>query len=194
MNIFKTLRSKVLAFRNDEKGSIAVETMLMVPIIAWAMLGTLTFFDAYRNEAITFKAGLTVADMLSREAAAIDDDYIDGARELLRFLASDDPDPDLRVSVFLWDEDSSKYETVWSKARGPHSPLTSSDLTGMTDILPNMSDDERAILVETWTQYTPPWEVGLGGYSMQTYNVVSPRFVSQLCFSNTPETLSSLEC
>lgn len=194
MSMLKGLKSKVFAFRKDEKGSVAVEMMLMVPIIAWAMLGTLTFFDAYRNEAISYKAALTVADMLSREADAIDDDYIDGAKGLLTFLASDDPDPDLRVTVFRWNANKSKYVRVWSKSRGPHGPLSTSDLAGMTGVLPEMAHQERMILVETWTAYTPPWEIGLGSYNMATYNVVSPRFVSQLCFSNTPDNLGTLKC
>ena len=99
MTFVNSIWSRVGAFKKSDEGSVAIETMLMVPIMAWAMLATLTFFDAYRNEAIAYKAGLTIADMISREADAIDDDYIDGARELLTFLASDDPQPDLRP---LW--------------------------------------------------------------------------------------------
>ncbi len=193
-----SLRSSLFAwskeFRKNESGSGAVEAMLMVPLLAWCTLATLTFFDAYRSEAIAFKAGLTVADMISREANAVDDDYIDGARDLLRFLAEDDPNPDLRITAFRWNENQSKYVRVWSKERGPRSALKTSDLAGMTGILPDMTNGERAILVETWTDYNPPWEVGISSRTMSTYNVISPRFVTQICFSNTPDDTSTLKC
>lgn len=194
MTFLNSIWSRVGTFRKSDEGSVAIETMLMVPIMAWAMLATLTFFDAYRNEAIAYKAGLTIADMISREADSIDDDYIDGARELLTFLASDDPEPDLRITAFTWNNNQQKYARRWSKERGPRSPLKTSDLASMTGILPEMAHGERAILVETWTDYTPPWDVGLSARTMATYNVISPRFVTQICFSNTPDDLSTLKC
>ena len=57
--------------RDDESGSIAVETIMMVPLLAWALLSTLAYFDAYRAESISVKAGLTIADMVSRETGFV---------------------------------------------------------------------------------------------------------------------------
>ena len=190
LTIFKRFK----AFLHEDRGSIAVETMLMVPILAWAWMGTLTFFDAYKHEAVTFKAGLTIADMISREAEAVDDAYIDGAREVLVYLSKEDPQPDLRITSFRWNENQNKYVRVWSKERGPRSPLKTSDLVAMSDILPVMANGERALLIETWTEYVPPWDIGIGAREMYTYNVISPRFVPHICFSNTPEVTSTLKC
>lgn len=180
---FKTAAAK---WQRDEDGSVAVETILMVPLLAWAMLATLTYFDAYRTEGISFKAGLTVADAISREADAIDDDYIDGAYGLLQFLTLKDDNPDLRVTVFRYRAGDDDYRRVWSEARGSQSPLSHSDLEDMRGRLPLMVGGERAILVETWTDYEAPYAVGLGDFSMNTYNVISPRFTARLCFDSSP--------
>ncbi len=194
MYLLKTFISKIRRFRRDETASIAVETVLMVPLMAWAMLATLTFFDAYRNEGISHKAGLTIADMISREADTIDDAYIDGAQDLLTFLSIDDPNPDLRISVYYWDANQAKYVNVWSEARGTKGALQNSDFSNMSNQLPAAADGERSILVETWIDYDPPWNVGIGSLTMSTQNVISPRFTQQLCFSNTPTNTATLKC
>ena len=181
------LRRHLRRARDDEDGSIAVETVLMVPLMAWAMLATLTFFDAYRAEAISYKAGLTVADMYSRETDYITPAYVSGSRNLLRFLATDDPNPDLRVTAFKYDAGQNKYLVVWSKERGPRKSLKTSELSGFSNRLPLMADGEVAIMVETWIEYTPPWSVGIGAFTMETYNIISPRFSTKICWNATPD-------
>jgi Flp pilus assembly pilin Flp len=194
MSIFKHLSIRAKRLWADESGSIAVESVLMVPLMAWAILATLTYFDAYRNEAISHKAGLTIADMISREADTIDQDYINGSRDLLRFLTIDDANPDLRITSFRWNESQDKYQVVWSREKGPRRSLKTPDLVDLKHRLPLMANGERAILVETWTDYEPPWNVGIDPLSMDTFMVISPRFVTQLCFSTTPNDVSSLKC
>ncbi|SEV98243.1 hypothetical protein SAMN04488515_0507 [Cognatiyoonia koreensis] len=186
MTYLARIKNFAAKWQRDEDGSVAVETVLMVPLLAWAMLATLTYFDAYRTEGISYKAGLTVADAISREADSIDDDYIDGAYGLLRFLTLKDGDPDLRVTVFKYRAGQDDYRRVWSKARGQTTALNHADLEAMRGRLPLMVGGERAILVETWTEYEAPYAVGLGDFTMSTYNVISPRFTARLCFDTTP--------
>lgn len=195
MIVFDQIRHAVKQWRNDENGSVTVETVLMVPILAWVTFAVLTFFDAYRKEAISHKAGLTIADMISREADTISGDFIDGAHDLLRFLTTEENSPDLRVTVYMWEAATGSYKVVWSEERGPREPMTNSDMASRTEKLPEMADLERAILVETWTDYTPPYKIGiLNNMSLNTFNVISPRFTTQLCFSNTPTNTATLKC
>jgi Flp pilus assembly pilin Flp len=182
MTYLTRLKKRALAWHRDENGSVAVETLLMVPLLAWAMLATITFFDAYRNEAVSFKAGLVIADAISREAE-VDNAYINGLYGLHKFLMLKDDDPDLRITVFRFRADEGDYRRVWSRARGGKPALTNATLNGLSGILPStMADGERAILVETWSEYDAPYAVGLGDFDMSTYNVVSPRFLPQACF------------
>lgn len=186
MTLFTRIKTRAQAWHRDESGSVAVETVLMVPLLAWAMLATLTYFDAYRMESISYKTGLTIADAVSRESDTLTDPYIDGLHGLQTFLMIKDKTPDLRVSVFRYRANQDDYRRVWSEARGSQPPLTHSALNAMRGKLPVMANGERAILVETWSDYEAPYSVGLGDFDMSTYNVISPRFTLQLCFDNSP--------
>lgn len=37
-------------FRDNEDGSAAIELVLVTPIITWALLSTIVYFDAFRAE------------------------------------------------------------------------------------------------------------------------------------------------
>ena len=181
-------------WRADEDGSVAVETLMMVPLLAWAMLATLSYFDAYRTEAISTKASLTLADMFSRETDWVDAAYIDGAASLLGFLTIKDNNPQMRISVVKWEADDpvnlpliGGYSVVWSHTRGGEKlPLTDLVIDDYTNQIPVMSHMERIIVVETWTDYEAPYTIGLDDFTMQTFTVMSPRFASQLCYNPTP--------
>ena len=182
---FKKLKLRANIWRKDEEGSIAVETLLMVPLLAWVFIATLTYFDAYRKQAASLRAGMTVSDMFSRETN-VDADFVEGARGLLRYLAPGDPNPDIRVTAFKWDDDDDEYSSIWSEERGPRDALSTADLATITEILPLMSDNEVAILVETWIKFEPKFSAGLEEYDMTTYTVISPRFTPHICWDETP--------
>lgn len=196
MSAYKNLLKRARKWRLDEAGSIAVETLLMVPLLALIMLSMLVYFDAYRNESISNKAGLAVADMVSRETAIFTPEYLTGMRGLLAFMTLSPDQPDLRITLMEWDADNDEYFVNWSKAAGSHVSLSTSDLAALTDRLPLMSDEKQAFLVETWTDYTPPYNVGLLDFEFNTFIVVSPRFSQAgLCWNPSPTLDPSLnEC
>jgi len=172
-------------FRNDESGSIAVETIMMVPLLVWAMLSTLAYFDAYRSESISTKASLTIADMFSRETNLITAEYVTNAQNLLKFLTLGDTDPDLRVTVVKWNDTDKKLELVWSQERGPRDALSAAEVETMASDLPKLVHEERLIVVETWIDHDPKYSVGLSPFMMQTFDFISPRFVPQMCYKAT---------
>jgi len=194
MTYLKRLKNRALAWHRDESGSVAVETVLMVPLLAWAMLATLTYFDAYRNEAISYKAGLVLADAISREADTLNDDYIDGLYGLHKFLMLKDKTPDLRITSFRYRESYDDYRRVWSESRGSKPALTNATLNALRDRLPTMSNGERALLIETWSDYSAPYAVGLGDFGMATYNVISPRFTLRTCFDKENGSANPIKC
>lgn len=177
-------------WKTEEDGAVAVETILMLPILAWTYFAMMQFFHAYRHESISFKANITIADMFSREADYISPSYIDGAKSLLDFLSPIDDDPELRVTAFRWNEDDSEYQVAWSKERGSRGALTTDDLAGETNRIPIMYDGEMALLVETWIDYEPIFNIGMTGREMNAFTVISPRFTTQVCYNvgNDPST------
>lgn len=190
MTYLTRLKERAVSWHRDESGSVAVETILMVPLLAWAMLATLTYFDAYRNEAISYKAGLVIADAVSREAQ-IDNSYINGLYGLQKFLMLKDANPDLRVTSFRYRADQDDYVRVWSKARGgTKTALNTTQLNAMRHRLPVMTNGERALLIETWSEYDAPYAVGLSDFDMATYNVISTRFSpGRTCFEQNNGTI-----
>lgn len=196
------LMKRVWRFRAEEAAAVTVEFILMVPIMVWGFLSTLQFFDAYRAELISTKAALTIADMYSRETGYIDQNYLSGTRSLLRYLTLAEDNPDYRVTLFYWRENRDKYWVRWSRNRGAQKNHTHDTLNLMAGRLPILSDGERAILVETWVDYTPKYGNGMG-YMMGTgleplefksHVVISPRFASTVCWNNKPDDPTKARC
>jgi len=179
-------------FAKDERGVIAIELCLVVPILVWVLMSTIVYFDVFRNEANAGRASLTIADMFSREQDAIDDDYLDGAQALLRLLTFAEDSPDLRVSVYRYILADDEYVSVWSRIRGEGTAMTDEELLVLqtANRLPVLADDDVAILIETNTDYSAPFSVGLGPFTgtdiqdltFTNFTVIRPRYVDSLCF------------
>lgn len=206
MKMSDRLMRKVWRFRAEETASVLVEFVIMVPILVYGFVSTLQFFNAYRAELLSTKAALTVADMYSRETGFIDATYLNGTRSLLNYLTADrthaEDAVDFRVSQFFWREQQKDYRVSWSKNRGSRINHTNATLNAMSDKLPVLSDGERMLLIETWTEYEPLYGSGMGrlmGTDLEpiefsTYVVISPRFAPAVCWNNTPADTSKTRC
>lgn len=174
------------AFRKEEDGSIAIETVLVIPALFWAYLAMFAIFDAYRQYALNQKAAYVIADMVSRETTPIDDSYVDGAREMMRFMTGTTSvsDVSIRVSSLSYDGVADKYEKDWSEKRGWISTLTDGQVSGWTNRLPLMSDNDRVTLVETWVKYDPPFNTGLSDRIVQNFVFTKPRYAPRVLFDD----------
>lgn len=186
-------------FCSDTDGSVAVELVLVVPMLVWALLSTFVYFDAYRMESVNTRAGLTLADMISREQVPVSENYIDAMQGLLSVLAFSDSDPGLRVTVFRYDAPADAYQTIWSRHRSMPDALDDVDLLDLRNRLPLMADNSRAILVETNADYRARMKMGIGPFqdtnlddvAFRSFTVISPRFLGTICFDPTPADPSS---
>ena len=177
------MRSALRQFWDDESGVVAVELVLMVPILTWAFLSTYVYFDVFRVESNANRAALTVADMFSREDAPITSDYLDGAHSLLKQLTFEETDPDFRLTVYTYRETQDDYRVIWSEFRGYLDELKHTDLENMRHRLPVMANADRAILLETRVEYDAPFRIGLGPFTstdledvtFTTFTVIRPR-------------------
>lgn len=206
MTLWTRIKSCFTAFKRGEDGSASVELLMITPVMVWVMLSTLTYFDAYHHESINNRAGMTIADAISRETEYITEDYIDGMYQLLQFLVMEDDTPDLRMTAYYYDEGDDKYVLIWSKSRGGYNPIEAAEMDDFRDRLPIMSDQERAVLVETQVDFKQFWRsymgmgdkftfsAGINHEVFDTFNVISPRFVTQICYNNTPEDTSTAIC
>lgn len=179
-----SIMSFLRRFRDETRATVAVEAVVILPLLFWAYMSMFVFFDAYQQTSINQKAAFTIGDMLSRETTAIDNDYLDGLDDMYKFLARADQTARLRVTVVRWDGKKDKFRRDWSQARGNVSALTNSNVEDITDVLPVVPDGERIIVVETWSNYTAPFNVGI--LSRDLYNRVftRPRFAPKLVWDS----------
>jgi len=179
----RLLRARAAAFADDRSGSVTVEAAIMLPLLVWAYCALFTFFDAYRQSSINQKAAYTISDMISRESNPINDDFLDGSHQMLNFLTRSANERRIRVSVIRYDGDTDNHTVEWSQTRGTISALATGDVSDWNDKLPSMVNEERLILVETWTDYTAPFRiVGLNDQTIETFVFTRPRFSMQVCW------------
>jgi hypothetical protein len=172
--------------RDREAGSMTVEAVLMMPLLLWVFGGSWVFFDAYRAKSINTRAAYTVGDVLSRESGYITPTFVNSISALQGVLMPESRAPRIRVSVFTFDAPTNSYRVRWSTARGTGvSALTDAALNEVRAELPDMPNLEVATLVETWTDYTPIFDVGLAPFTFEDRVVTRLRFAGQLCYSVT---------
>lgn len=188
-------------FRRAQRGIVAVELVLVMPMMIWAVLAMIVYFDAYRVNTQNVRAGLTIADMVSREMTPINDAYLTASQALLRGLIDhDDAAPNLRVTLYTYRLASQSHQVIWSRARGGPPPLTNTTLAALATRLPVMEDSARALLVETEIDYRAPFTIGIGQFgnsnlaptTLRTFNVVQPRFIPSVCFDPNPTSSTSI--
>lgn len=185
----KRLSDYLRRFRDEEDGSMAIELVLVTPILVWALLSTYVYFDVYRVEANSNRASLVLAEMFSREEVPITATYLNSARAVLRVLTYEEANPDFRVTVYRYRSSDTSYRRVWSRNRGMGGNLRNSDLVKLEGSLPKMNTIDHAILVETRINYDAPFSIGLGPFTgtdlddltFETFTVIRPR-VGRLCF------------
>ncbi|QFT59251.1 hypothetical protein FIU94_10480 [Sulfitobacter sp. THAF37] len=169
-------------FMRRQDGSISIEAMIVLPVMFWAFLAMFSIFDAFRTYGINQKAAFTVGDAISRETLPLDDDYLNGMHSLFEYLSLSEGQSALRVSSIWFDADDNRYRTDWSKTRGGVTALTSSNVRNWHDKLPVMPDNERVVLVETWSDYTPPFATGLENREIQNFVFTRPRYAPRVCW------------
>lgn len=184
------MRHYLRKFRDDQNGSMSIELLLVTPILVWALLSTYVYFDLFRVESNSNRAALTIADMFSRENLDIDGPYLNNARNILRELTYEENNPDFRITVYTYNDSTSTYRVRWSRNRGMAPNYNNADLANLKAAgrLPALANGDRAILLQTRTEYDAPFSVGLGPFTgtdlddvtFETYIVIRPR-PGELC-------------
>ena len=185
---FFEIKSFLSDFRSDERGSVMVETVIVLPILIWSLVATYEFFEIHRFKSARQKATYTVADMLSRETADVNTAYIDNTLALFNEISNDDGTNQIRISVVKYDQETDTYSISWSEIRGTGTleALDDPDVETAHSVLPMMDDGQELILVESESDYIPAFNVGLGSsVPVETRTFTSLRFAPQLCWEGT---------
>ncbi|THH35697.1 hypothetical protein E4Z66_11445 [Aliishimia ponticola] len=186
MSLLSSFKRAMLRFNRDEEGSIAVEAVIILPMLFWTYLALFSTFHSYRTYAINQKAAYTIADMISRETNPIDNDYLDGTKALLRYLVNSHSSSDIAVRVTLvkYDAATKSYQRDWSQKKGDVSVASASDVAGWNTRLPEMPDNQRVIVVETFYDYDPPFNTGLEDRNVYNFVFTKPRYAPQVLWTS----------
>lgn len=172
-------------FKNEERGAVAVETVIIIPMLFWVYLSMFAIFDAYRQHSVNSKAAYSIGDIVSRETTPVDAAYINGVREMLAYLTVNDvEDVAVRLTSVFYDEETDEYKREWSEERGWMSSLSNSDVDNLRNSLPVMPDGEHVMVVETFVKYDPPFNTGLSNREIHNFVFTRPRYAPQVLWSS----------
>jgi hypothetical protein len=176
------LMGRLTGFARKEDGTIALEAMIVLPAMFWAFLVCFSIFDTFRMYSINQKAAFTIGDAISRETAPLDGAYLEGARQMFEYLSASEGRSSIRVSSLRWDGADERFYSDWSHISGNVNPLTDGEVSGMNDRLPVMPNNERIVLVETWSDYDPPFRTGIEEQNIRNFVFTRPRFAPRVCW------------
>lgn len=173
-------------FWTDDKGVITVEAVIVFPFVALIFCATYVFCDAYRVSAASQKAAYIVADAISRQTDAITPIYIFGMSILHDTLTRSRSPSTMRVSSIGYDDKTERYKVLWSVNTGSSgTALTETEANDdLAQRLPQLTQGETVVLVESAVAYQPLFRVGLGERTFRQVIATRPRFSTQVAFSN----------
>ena len=171
-------------FAREEDGVLAVEFVIMVPVLFWAYLTLFSIFDAYREHAVNQKVAYSIGDIISRETNPLDEDYLKGMVSLATYMSKvgSKSDVTLRVTSIRWNGQQQRYERVWSQAKGSRPALPEGQVSGMANMLPVLPHNEEIMVVETYIKYDPPFNIGLQSREISNMVFTRPRYASKVCW------------
>lgn len=181
-NMYIALRS----FHRDVRGTVTIESLISLPLLLFWLAATFCFFDAYKTINTQEKASGAIADMFARqqEGVPLTQQHLDGMNSVFKFMISDNGETNIRVTSVGYDPDNNSFVSLWSNATGGLLPITSGDLNshGIVEQLPELLPQQTYIVVETFTEYKPPFNVGLEAQQRQTFAPTPLRFVNSICW------------
>jgi len=163
----------------DERGSISIEFMVVMPLLLFLTTGGIAFWDAFHSNSQTAKIAYTVSDIMSRHDFVDNTDmaYLYSVQD--KMMAGDLDQRSLRISSICFEDD--QYHVLWSYSASSNDTLTPDPLQDEQipiEILPAMSPQDSVILTEVEARWQPHFlNVGLGSKKWRSMLVSRPRFV-----------------
>lgn len=176
-----SILNKFRRFHRSERGVVAVETLIMIPLLAWTIVAMAVYFDAFRTKSINLKAAYTISDMLSRASPDVDAAFIDGLKDTFDYLV-ESPNPTwVRTTLIQFDTEDpmddtdGKYILMWSQGAEGKPKLTNVTLAHFKKWTPVMGDGDSMLIVETSMHYVPFYDL-FSPYELYNVVMTPPRF------------------
>jgi len=172
-------------FWKDDRAAIAMETVIITPVLAWTFIGSFVFFDAFRTYNSSIKATYAVADILSRQTSTVFAYDIEGMSQIFEHLVRNNGNARLRVSQIHYLSGPDEYRVDWSYATNGEARLFTANLVDMEELLPTMGNAESLILVQSFIPYQPVFQSGMDVITFSNFTFTRPRYAGQIPFDAT---------
>lgn len=181
----KSLARRIRHFARDESAFISVEAILVMPLLIWVFMAMFVYWDAFRAQNTSVKASYVLADMISRESQPVNTAFINGMHQVFRYMVNTREQTWIRVTSVQYRQSDDRYLVLWSRTtnstRAPQHTVTT--MAQNRHRLPVLANSDTMIVVETWRNFTPPFQVGLSPRTFDEFSVMRPRFLSPLPIS-----------
>jgi len=180
------MMQKLRRFARDDGAAVAMETVLITPLLVWAYMMSFAFFDAYRVYNTTVKTTYMVADMLSRQTGQVYTHDIQGMADVAGSIVRGASNLRMRASQISMV--AGNFTVDWSEGVNGAADLFDVNLPDVEHMLPTLPDGESVVLVEMTVTYEAPLNVGLTVAQFDSFTVVRPRYAGQVicCSSGVP--------
>lgn len=164
-------------FARDERGVSAVEFAMLLPVLLFVLLGSVTVFDLFRTQQAAEKGTFTVGDMLSRQTSISENQL----RDMLTFINKTvDYEGQARLRVSSVSNNGGKLVLDWTKSVGNENVALGDIPYG---VVPAMASGDSVILTEAMV----PHRAFVAGFGVdqityQNRSVHRPRFVGKIAY------------
>ena len=178
-------------FRSDERGASVLEAVIITPVLIWVYVGSFVFFDAFRTYSSSVKATYAVADVISRQNQTVTAFDMAGFANIFETMVRNNGDVRMRMTQIAYDEATDSMSVEWSFATNGEARLFTANLADFVGLLPDMSDSERLVLVESFIPYTPAFDMGIDALTFRNFTFTRPR-TGRVPFDETITTAPSM--
>jgi hypothetical protein len=183
------LRRRLAAFARDRRGTISVEAALIAPLILGIFGASFVWYDAFRTKNEVLKGSYTVADMISRQQAALPEEAFDGLAFAFDYIVRGNTPTQLRFTSIVCsadcDDDALRVlEMCWSWASSgllPHDDVT---VKALFPVIPLMPLGDTVVVTEGMADYAPIFKRWLDDVRIRNTIVTRPRFAPEIGYED----------
>lgn len=202
------LKSRFRQFVRDENGLVMTEFLILLPLLIWAFMALVVYWDTFRTINEAQKASYAISDLMSRQSD-VDTNFLRGMETMFDYLLDHTDGIEMRITSIEWDEDADNYFVLFSYSpSGRMRGLDNNEINAakFRSKIPVLADHESVIVVETRVAYSSLFRVPQDksytsiagheiftllklGVSDQTFSnliVTRPRYFRRVCLISTP--------
>ncbi|MBL9046995.1 MAG: hypothetical protein JNK34_06740 [Tabrizicola sp.] len=172
--------------------------MILLPMMIWAFVALVVYWDVFKTINVSQKAAYSIADLLSRQVI-VTEDFLDGMEDVMDFLTPGVGDSRVRITSLRFEANNlaittdDVYEIIFTHSSDTTlaPEYTSVTVQNLKPLIPIMDNQDSVIIVETWVDFTPDFDIGvlnmapgLGDQTFTQFIVTRPRS-REVCLDGT---------